>query len=171
MTVKDLTRYLPGDLVLPYKGKEYRVPPPNREVGLQLTAINAMGVAAYQSSLESCPTCGRSGAVEVPEETREVVAALEHVSLGELSLGPAFAELEADKVPAAHVDQFALYALYFWTLGEETADAIFEAQAGGGAPGEARASASSTSTRGPRTASESRTPTASTRGTAGRRKR
>lgn len=78
-----------------------------------------------------------------------------------------YAQMLAAGVPGADVDTFAVYALYYWVLGEEAADEILAATRGGGAQGGAT-SGSSTSTRGPRTASESRTRSrASTRGTAG----
>lgn len=157
--------YLPGDLVLPYKGREYRVKPPDRRTGAKLAAINAAGVSAYMALQDRCPTCGRAGqVVELPEETQALLAEIEHENLADLALGAdVAAQMDADGVPAAHIDTMAIYALYYWTLGEATADAIMEAQAAGDEAGKAPASSgSSTSKRGRRTASASPTRTAST---------
>ncbi|WP_263120859.1 hypothetical protein [Cellulomonas sp. RIT-PI-Y] len=171
MALKDLTPYLDPDLEIPYNGATYLVPPPSKDVGLKLAAINAVGVAAYAAALEECPTCGRKGSPEVPADTLALLESMKDQDIAELALGPqAHARMVADGVPAPHIDRFGMYALYYWTLGEETADQIFAAQHGGGASGEAR-SASSTSPRGPRTASGNRTQRrASTRGTGASRR-
>jgi hypothetical protein len=171
VALKDLTQYLDPDLEIPYNGKTYLVPPPSKDVGLKLAAINAMGVSVYAAALDECPTCGRKGSPEVPADTLALLESMKDQDIAELALGPhTHAQMVTDGVPAPHIDRFGMYALYYWTLGEETADQIFAAQHGGGAPGEAR-SASSTSPRGPRTASGNRTQRrASTRATGASRR-
>lgn len=129
MAFKDLSAHLAPDLEIPLGGKVYRVSPPSKDVGLKLTAINAVGVALFHSMSAECPTCGRAGAPEVPAATRELYDSLGSVDLGELSLGDAYLEMVEDGVPGPHVDTAALYALYFWTMGEAVADAIMDAQA------------------------------------------
>jgi len=173
VALKDLTQYLTPALELPYDGETYVVQPPSKDVGIKLAAINAIGVASYASVLEQCPTCGRSGSPDVPAETLTLVESMGDVDVAALALGQdVYDRMLADGVPGPHIDQMAMYALYYWTLGEDTADRIFAAQhGGGGASGEAR-SGSSTSPRGPRTASGNRTQRrASTRGTGVSRKR
>ncbi|TKR27133.1 hypothetical protein FA014_01895 [Cellulomonas hominis] len=173
MALKDLTQFLAPALELPCGDRVYVVSPPSKDVGLKLAAINAVGVATYASVLEKCPTCGRAGAPHVPAETLALVESLGETDVAELSLGAdVYAQMVADGVSAPDIDMFGMYALYYWTVGEETADAILAAQHGGGdASGEA-GSGSSTSPRGPRTASASRTQRrASTRGTGAPRRR
>lgn len=127
--MKDLTAFLAPDLVLKVGERTYTVPPPSKAVGLTLAAVNAAGVAAYLSLQDQCPTCGRAGAPEgLPDSTREILEAASDTDLGELSLGPAYQQMIDDGVPGAHIDTLALYAMYYWTVGEETADAILEAQ-------------------------------------------
>ncbi|GEL47403.1 hypothetical protein CHO01_25190 [Cellulomonas hominis] len=170
MALKDLTDYLDPDLEIAYRGKTYTAPPPDKDTGLKLAAVNAMGVAVYSAALEECPTCGRKGSPEVPADTLAVIESIKDKDVAELALGAAHAEMVADGVPGPHIDRFGLYALYYWTMGEETADQIFAAQHGGGATGGAT-SGSSTSPRGPRSASANRTQRrASTRGTGASRR-
>lgn len=172
MALKDLTQYLTPALELPVADTVYVVQPPTKSVGLVLAAVNAVGVATYSAALTECPTCGRAGAPEVPAETLKLLESIGDTDVASLSLGQdVYDRMIADGVPGPHIDQLGMYALYYWTLGEDTADKIMSARHGGGAPGEAR-SASSTSTPGPRTASGNRTQRrASTRGTGASRKR
>lgn len=131
MAVKDLTQFLSPDLVLALGGNTYTVRPPSRDAGLKMAAIVAMGTGVYLSSTQTCPTCGRSGEVEISQETRDLVEAVKDEPLGNLSLGSdVLAQMDADGLPEAHQDQAALYALYYWVLGETAADAVISAQAG-----------------------------------------
>lgn len=171
MALKDLSAFFTSALELPYDGRTYMVAPPSKDVGLKLAAINAVGVATYAGLLDACPTCGRSGAPQVPAETLQLVESIGNVDVATLALGQdTYDRMVADGVPGPHIDQMGLYALYYWTMGEAVADQIMAAQAGGGAVGEAPAGRS-TPSRGPRTVSASRTRTASTRATGGSRKR
>lgn len=170
MALKDLTAFLAPDLELPWRGQVFTVTPPTKDVGLKLAAINAGGVAAYLAFADACPACGRSGSPDdLPAETRALLDSISDVDLGALSLGAAYAEMIEAGVPGPHIDQFALYALYYWVFGEDTADRILAAQHGGDASGEARPA--STPKRGPHTASASRTRTGSTAVTGASRKR
>ncbi|MBN8883398.1 MAG: hypothetical protein J0H73_13920 [Salana multivorans] len=148
--------WLTPALLLPYGDTVYEAPPPSKEVGIQLAAVNALGIATYASVMEACPTCGRSGAPDVPASTLATIESIGEAEIARLSLGPAYDAMIADDVPGPHIDQMGVYALYYWTLGEETADKIMAGMHGGDAAGEAR-SGSSTSKRGPRTASATRT--------------
>lgn len=176
MAFKDLTAHLTPDLQLPYAGKTYTIPPPTKENGLRLAAINALGIATYAATLTDCPTCGRSGRPELPEDTQALVdeMARDKLDVAAIALSPAVHdEMVADGVPGPHIDKFGVYALYYWTMGEQTADAIFAAQQGPDALGEARgpktskgSGRTSTPKGGRRTASASPTSGASFRRTA-----
>lgn len=125
MATKDLTAYLTPDLVLPLGGHTYTVKPPSRDVGLKLAAIVSMGMQVYIASTGTCPTCGRSGNPEFDPETKALVDSLGQEPLGNLSLGKAVMDqMEADGLPEAHQDTAAQYAMYYWTMGEDTADAV-----------------------------------------------
>jgi len=181
VALKDLTEFLTPDLQIPYGGKTYTIPPPSKDAGLKLGAINAMGVATYAAALSECPTCGRSGKPELPEDTQRLVDEMsrDDVEVATLSLSQAvYDEMVADGVPGPHIDRFGVYALYYWTMGEATADAIFNAQKDGGASGEAPrptpvkgSGRTSTPKPGRRMASASQTPGASFRRTAAPRPR
>lgn len=129
--MKDLTAYLAPDLVLKVGDRTYRVPPPSKDVGIKLAAINAAGVAAFLALQDKCPTCGRVAAPEdLSEDTRNLLESIKDTDVGELSLGAdTYRQMLDDGLPGPHVDTLALYALYYWTLGEETADQILDAQA------------------------------------------
>lgn len=140
--MKDLTAFLSPNLDLKIGDRTYSVPPPSKDVGLKLAAINAAGVAAYLSLQDQCPTCGRAGAPDaLPDDTRAIVESLADTDLGELSLGEAYKQMIDDGVPGPHIDQAAVYAMYYWVLGPETADAILSAQAEARHGGAGKASA------------------------------
>lgn len=169
MTTKDLTQFLVPDLVIRLGDNTYTVKPPSRDAGIRMAALVAMGNAAFYASNAQCPTCGRTGAVEVPQETRDLLEPIKDQPLGVLTLGrEVFEQMEADGVPEAHQDRVAQYALYYWVLGEQAADATFEATYGGG-EGESGPKDRRPSKSGQRTGSGSRTRTGSTRGTGSRR--
>lgn len=161
--LKDLTAYLSPGLDLTLGDHTYHVDPPSKDTGIKLAAINAMSISVWAKLTEACPTCGRSGSPDTPPETLALVESMGNVELGELSLGAVYGQMVADGVPGAHIDQAAVYALYYWTLGADVADQIIATQAGEAA-GEV-GSGSSTSKRGPRTASDHLTKRISTRGT------
>lgn len=157
--MKDLTGYLAPDLVIKAGEHTFTVRPPTKDTGLKLAAINAAGANSFLAAQDQCPACGRAGDIgELPEDLRGVYEQVKHVELGRLSLGDdVYEDMVAKGLPAADIDTLAVYALYYWVLGEQLADSIMEQALGGGAAGEARTSASSTSKPGPRTASGNRT--------------
>lgn len=166
VSLKDLSAYLTPDLEIPWGGRTFISHPPTKDAGLKLAAINAVGVQAYQASLDQCPTCGRAGAPEIPAETLAVVESIGDTDVASLALGQdCFDAMVTAGVPGPHIDTMGMYALYYWTLGEATADQIMAAAAGDGAGKASRGSASSTLPHGPRSASASRTRKASTRAT------
>lgn len=160
--MKDLTAFLDPDLELKLGTHTYKVAPPTMAVGLQLTAINVAGVAAYLAIQGHCPSCGRTGDLDVTPETQAVLDAVGNTPVGVLSLGKdVYDQMVADDLPEKHIDQAALYALYYWVLGRDTADKIIEATAEA-AHGTGGAQAPKASRTGRSTASGSRTKTAST---------
>lgn len=126
MTSKNLTRFLTPDLSLKVGSKTYVVKPPSRESGKIMVAINVAGVAAFASVTEACPSCGRSGPLEMDESMRALVEANSQRDLGELSLGDTYQEMLADGIDGPTLEKLEMYAFYYWTLGEAAADQIFE---------------------------------------------
>jgi hypothetical protein len=124
-----LDQYLLPDLVFQHGDREYRVPPPSREDGLKMSAVVAMGSATYTAASKACPVCGRAGDVEFDPSIKPLLEDIKDQPLGVLTLGPkVYAQMNEDGMPEAHQDQYALYALYYWTMGKEAADANFEAR-------------------------------------------
>src|SRR5690625_1034383 len=122
MALKDLSEYLTPDLELPHGGKVYPVKPPTKNTGLILAAINALGAAAWS---------GPEAVDKVPQSMRDLAKTVEDKDLGELSLGEdVYRQMNEDGVPGPHIDTFALYALYYWTIGEESADQLIALRAG-----------------------------------------
>ena len=125
MGFKDISELLDPDLELVLHGHRYMVPPPSRETGIRLAAIVASGVRVFQAGAATCPTCGRSGMPDLPSETQALLDSMKDLNLADLALGAeVVAQMEADGLPERHQDTAAQYAMYYWTLGEETADAI-----------------------------------------------
>lgn len=145
MALKDLSEYLTPDLELPHGGKVYTVKPPTKNTGLILAAINALGAAAWS---------GPEAVDKVPQSMRDLAKTVEDKDLGELSLGEdVYRQMNEDGVPGPHIDTFALYALYYWTIGEESADQLIALRAGKHDP---KAAARARSKSGRSTASGSR---------------
>lgn len=131
MTLKDLTAFLTPNLKLPWKDHVFEVAPPSKEDGLLLAAVNAGGIAQYMNMVAPCEACGRSAEThEISDQFKELIDAAQDRDLGEIALGDVFQEMQDVGVPGADIDMFALYAFYFWTLGEESADAILAARHG-----------------------------------------
>lgn len=151
MAVKDLADYLAPDLQLAYRGKVYTVAPPSKDDGLRLAAINAFGLNFSGDQDEARAAIG-------PKLSALWDAMAEdEAELGPISLGAAYDEMVADGMPGPHLDTYAQYALYYWVLGEATADAIMESwrEARDGA-GDPKAAFRRPSPSGPSTASASR---------------
>ncbi len=114
MAFKNLTQYLVKDLEIPLGGTVYHVPPPTKENGLILASFIALGINAARGADSNEADIAR---VQDHAET----------NLAAISLGSeVYAQMVADGVPEAHIDQAAIYAMYYWTMGEESADAAFE---------------------------------------------
>lgn len=150
MTFKDLSAFLAPALKLPWKDRVFEIQPPSKEDGLLLAALNATGIATYINEAEACTQCGRApNTHEVSEKFQMMVEQAADRDLGEVSLGAAYREMLEVGVPGADVDMFALYALYFWTMGETAADAILDARYGVEADGDPKGNPPSPSLSGP----------------------
>lgn len=127
--MKDLTAFLTPNLSLKWRDRVFEVEPPSREDGLILAALNAVGMNAFIAAQDACTVCGRSGAVEPDEKTAALIETVKDKALGEISLGAAYQEMVDAGVSGPDLELFELYAFYYWTLGEKTADAIIESRA------------------------------------------
>jgi len=136
-------------LELEHGDKTYVVPPPTKEDGLKMTAVYAYSV--------QIATKGPGEALDnLTEKQRAIIEALgdEVDDLAPLALGDAYQEMVDDGIPGPHIDIYGQYALYYWVLGETTADkamdAVAENKVGGGkgpkAPQDRRPSKSGRST-------------------------
>lgn len=113
---KSFARYLRPALDIEARdGKVYSVPPPSKDTGLVLAAIVAYGMnkAAGRETDDETMALWES----VPADT----------PLGHLSLTPrVYEQMLADGQPEIDVDRYALYAQYYWTMGEAVADQVLE---------------------------------------------
>lgn len=123
---KDLTAFLTPNLELAWKGRVFVVPPPSKEDGIVLAALNSVGVGGYIASQSG------NGNPEIPEKYQAAIEAASERDLAEISLGTAYQEMLDANVSGPDIDMFALYAHYYWTMGEEVADAILESSIKGG---------------------------------------
>ncbi|WP_435298539.1 DUF7426 family protein [Timonella sp. A28] len=136
--LKDLSAFLTPNLELTWRDRTFIVPPPSREDGLTMTAINTAGALAYAVAQGACPTCHRSDHIELDDRQKELVALAKNRVLAELSLGGAYTEMLEAGVPGPDIELFELYAFYYWVLGESAADewiaAVHQGKAGVTAP-------------------------------------
>ena len=113
MAFSEHTQYLAPNLTLPLAGHTYHVPPPTKEDGLILTSFVALAVNTA------------NGQQSTPADLERLNSSAER-SLAELSLtSDVYEQMLADKVPGVHIDQAAIYAMYYWTMGEKAADEVF----------------------------------------------
>ena len=151
--MKDLTSFLMPDLELKLGGHTYTCPPPTQGDGLRLAAIVSAGTTA-------------AGGGQIDEDTTRLLAQMDDVDdIARIALGTAaYEQMVKDGVPGPHITQAGTYAMYYWVLGGQTADAMFETMYGDGG-----AAAPKAQPTGRSTASGNRTRTASTRATGSRR--
>ncbi|QIK82985.1 hypothetical protein [Sanguibacter sp. HDW7] len=113
---KSFTRYLRPNLDLEARdGKIYHVPPPTKHNGLVLAAIVAYGM-------------NKATGRETDDETMALWESIPgDTPVGHLALTQAvYDQMLADGQPEIDVDRYALYAQYYWTLGEDAADQVME---------------------------------------------
>lgn len=124
--MKDLTNFLDPDLVFSHHGKTYTVPPPSKDDGLLLAALSIAGASVLDEAMGRGD--GQDPTDNLTPKQKKLVNAAKDRDLGEISLGPAYKQMVKDKLPGRHIDQYAVYAMYYWVLGEQVADALMDAR-------------------------------------------
>ncbi|MBW9093104.1 hypothetical protein JNB62_05365 [Microbacterium jejuense] len=162
MGAVDFEQWAVPDLTLTFRGETYTVSPPSVDEAAMILASAVL--AEVKFGLAEGP---------VPPEVQSVIDSIgtKHPALGQA----VYDRMVADGVPAATIDRFAVYAMFYWARGQGFADWIAavlwtpreteEPKAGGTAP-----KGSSRPKTGRRTASGNRTPMAGTRTTGRSRK-
>jgi hypothetical protein len=117
--LKELNDFLSPTLVVPAKGKEYRIASVDAETGLRLQKLIAVGVKAYTDK-------------DLTEKDLELVSDDEEESFFKSVLGDTYDELLADKIPYTGLKQIASLAMIWTTQGFDAAQQYF--LAGGKAP-------------------------------------
>lgn len=158
MGAVDFEQWAVPDLTLTFRGRDYRVSPPDVESAAMVLASAVL--AEVKWGLAEGP---------VPPEVQAVLDSIgtKHPALGD----EVYDQMVADKVPKATIDRLAVYAAFYWAKGKAYADTLAavlwtpravepDAEAAGGGAGPKGSSRPRT---GRRTASASPTPTAGTR--------
>lgn len=114
MAAVDFTDWAVPDLVLALGGRTYRVPPPS--VARARHVLACVVRAEINLGLHPGP---------LPDELGAVLAELDEMPLGHVSLGPdLYEQMVADGHPPLTIDRIAYYALFHWARGKQRADAI-----------------------------------------------
>ena len=106
----DFGEWVAPDLKLELGGRTYMVRPPTVEAAKMILAAAVRGEVNL-----------RLVEGEIP---KEVQAVLDTIGDEHPALGDAYAEMVADKVPAATIDRMAYYAVFYWARGKEYADTL-----------------------------------------------
>ncbi|WP_194385185.1 DUF7426 family protein [Microbacterium luteum] len=114
----DFTDWAVQDLVLPYKGKQYRVPAPSvRRAPLILaSALRGEINLGYARDETGAPI------TEVPEEVQELLDTIGDTHPG--LTDEVYAQMVADDLPVVTIDRMAYYAVFYWARGREYADRL-----------------------------------------------
>lgn len=156
----DLETFLDPDLTLTWRGHTYKVTPPTTETALTMTAIVLFGAEMDSEQGEAEPESDES---RVRAYLETYVSKHSDTSLAKIALTErVLQQMVEDEMPKTHIDKYALYSLYFWTLGRESADSVFEFNADGGSLGEPNPKVPQRSKNGPSTEWESPMRTGST---------
>ena len=134
--LKELDDFLNPTLLVPARGKEYRIAAVDAETGLRLQRMLATGVKAYAGQ-------------DLTEKDLELVSDEDEEGFFETVLGDTYHELMADKIPYPGLKAMASLAMIWTTQGFDAAQQYF--LAGGKAPApnrEARRTATQTRTAG-----------------------
>lgn len=158
MPTVDFAAWLTPSLDLPLGGRIYSVRPPSVERASQLLAL------AVKSEIGLGLVAG-----PLPDDLQAICDKLAGSAFAPVPLGPdVYDQMVADGVPSMDIDRVAYYAMHYWARGQAQADVIAELMwgadrdAGSGGGDSAHPKAPRGSRSGRRTASASRTPTAST---------
>jgi hypothetical protein len=117
--LKELDDFLSPTLLVPARGKEYRIAAVDAQTGLRLQKMLTMGVKAYTGT-------------ELSKKDLELVSDEEEEDFFKTILGSTYAELLADRIPYAGLKAIASLAMIWTTQGFDAAQKYF--LAGGKAP-------------------------------------
>ena len=132
--LKELDDFLSPTLVVPARGKDYRIAAVDAATGLRLQKMLTIGVKAYSGKDPS-------------EKDLELVSDEDEESFFQSVLGDTYAELIADKIPYPGLKAIASLAMIWTTQGFDAAQQYFLAAGKAPAPNrEARRTATRTST-------------------------
>lgn len=130
-----LNKYRAKPLTIELGGKEYVSRPPDTETMTLIAALIASGEWAALGG-SACPTCNRP-TEEFPAEWVEVIEKNKARDLAEILFGRAErGKMRRAKLPEADINMAAMYAMWHWLYGEETARQMIEAQHGLGVEAE-----------------------------------
>jgi hypothetical protein len=110
--LKELDDFLSPTLVVPARGKEYRIAAVDAETGLRLQKMLSIGVKAYAGKDPS-------------EKDLELVSDEDEGSFFQSVLGDTYDELIADKIPYAGLKAIASLAMIWTTQGFDAAQQYF----------------------------------------------
>ncbi|PSK95767.1 hypothetical protein CLV30_12819 [Haloactinopolyspora alba] len=126
----DVSEFLAPDLVLPYRGKKYRVPAPPAKAGMRIQAYWSLGVAVH------------AGATPREDQAKALLGDDEEAGFYQDTLGPAYEEMVEDGVPLPVLRHAAITALFDVVHGRQAAQDYWTSPAGKATT--ARATSSST---------------------------
>ncbi|MEV5537458.1 hypothetical protein AB0L13_11410 [Saccharopolyspora shandongensis] len=115
MALRDLSEVLDPELLLPIKGKIYRVPPVDAETGLRLQRL-----AEHAAKLAHAVEAGDEPDTEALGDDNEL-------DLYRDALGSAYGEMLADRVPFAWLKIAGITAWLHAAVGAERAEAYWNA--------------------------------------------
>lgn len=116
MGVKDFTEWVVPDLELELGGVTYTVTPPSTEQATQILAC----VVRAEHNLALVPE-------QLSPEIQAVLKAIEKRPLADITLGEdVHAQMVENGVHPGTINRMAYYAMFYWSRGEERADAVAE---------------------------------------------
>lgn len=119
--MKDLSAFATPALELNLgHGRTVTIKPPTASDGAKLGALTTVGTALGTGEIDET----------IVAMFKELSIGLGEKDLQRLALGTALDDMIEQDWPAADIRLAATYATYYWVMGEATADAILEAQAG-----------------------------------------
>ena len=111
------------------EGRDWIMRPPNKQRGMQQAVLYA-GLQHSQRKGGPCKACGHVTTEGLEPKTAAAWEQLQDRDLEEVVLGKKMFDemIEAD-VPASEIHWLAMYTLWYWVLGEETADLLADTYA------------------------------------------
>jgi hypothetical protein len=104
----DLAEFLDDSFTLPYRGKSYRVPPPDATTGIYLQSIMDAGesLLIVQS---------------IKKADQQILSDDQERTAFQMALGSVYDEMIADKVPWPVLKVAGMTAMLYWTRGSDLA--------------------------------------------------